>query len=572
MIAVAILIFVSLIAGMLLIRREEPKPLPKPSPTPTSPTPITPPALTLRSVEPSKVVEEVPVEYLPRMYPWPLFRSDSANTMLYRGSLPRNLTTLFTVKISVGMEDKTPVVEGDVIFIADEEGIYSLNRTSGELIWGLEIYHDNLWMRAKSHPQPIHRWRAVGLDRFVNSYGLGKYLYVATSDAVDEGHPYILAIDKSSGDIVWRVELVPESGMDVYSSPSSNLVVEDERIFVGDTEGRVFCISEEGVVLWRTSLKGAVNGLAYGGKTLYVSASSATYALSVSNGSAVWHYPCYTCSSPIYGNGAVFVVDGGSIVMLSGRNGSVLWRKNFGAHDDVYEDPYIAVGEKTIYVSRWYGEMPLDLYVVDFNGSTVAKFTLPQGEYPMKPVVSEDVIILPAKCKEKNFDKVYVLWKNGEKLSEVALQRNEEFFPSLADPYPVAIAAYGEIYIFEDPYTIYKLGDIVKPRIDSIKVRLSNIDRTLVVDVEVYDSESAIHRVLLVYSINSTKWVYRDMEVLKRYTVEPVGGYGYRKEVYTMQVEVSAGTMIEFYIVAIDNAGNHVKSSVHAYKVIEGQS
>jgi len=111
-------------------------------------------------------------------------RGRSSGDRMYPASLPRSLKVIYRVNVSANMHGvlAEPLVEGDFIYLADGSGIYALNRSNGELVWGVEVYGDSLSGRATKYPQPVWKWRvALGLFRFVEAYGLGKHLYVATS-------------------------------------------------------------------------------------------------------------------------------------------------------------------------------------------------------------------------------------------------------------------------------------------------------------------------------------------------------------------------------------------------------
>lgn len=172
------------------------------------------------------------------------------------------------------------------------------------------------------------------------------------------------------------------------------------------------------------------------------------------------------------------------------------------------------------------------------------------------------VIVLPVLSRGE-YIKLYVLWRGAEKLSEIILEGKEETWG------PVAVGAYGEVYLLVDPFTLYKLGDNKKPRITNVSTEVDECNKKLLIHVEAYDNESALHRVILVYSINNSKWIYRDMEIARAYPIEPVGGYGYREEVYRVELDIEPSTSIEFYIIAIDNVGNYEFSRVYAYQVLK---
>ncbi|MFN3384869.1 MAG: hypothetical protein ACK401_08260, partial [Archaeoglobaceae archaeon] len=166
----------------------------------------------------------------------------------------------------------------------------------------------------------------------------------------------------------------------------------------------------------------------------------------------------------------------------------------------------------------------------------------------------QDVIVLPVE-KDGN-GKIYLLWRGSQKLSEFTFP-NDGWMP-------VVSAAYGEIYV-ATPSHLYKLADMKKPKISDVGAKLLN--ETLVVNVKAYDEESALHRVLLAYSLNSSQWNYMEMEIARRYVMEPIGGYGLSEEDYSAKIQVSPGLTVEFYIVSIDNSGNYETSKFYAYRV-----
>lgn len=196
------------------------------------------------------------------------------------------------------------------------------------------------------------------------------------------------------------------------------------------------------------------------------------------------------------------------------------------------------------------------LYILDFEGNVIGDLEIPKGEEPGRPLVTEDIVILPVKTSKKA--KIYLLW-GTVKLNEIkVLESDEVWTPSIS-------VAYGDIYVaVRVPDVIYRFGDDEKPIIGGIKVKLSN--ETLVVNTTVKDVESGIYRVLLFYSYNS-EWEYKDMQLSKRYFTEPIGGYGLEEEPY--EAEIPIKDEVELYIVAIDNVGNYAVSEVKAFRIVE---
>ncbi|MEM0203937.1 MAG: PQQ-binding-like beta-propeller repeat protein [Archaeoglobaceae archaeon] len=508
--------------------------------------------------------EEVPASFLPSKLPWEMRKSNAESDNFYASTLPRKPELVFSVNISAIMADwlANAIVEGDKIFLANHQGIYALNRDNGTLIWGVEVYSDTLEGRSVSHPQPVTKWRALGLWRFVEAYGVGKYLFVGTSSTPGgEGDAYLLALNKENGELVWKVKLESEANASSRSAVTSNLIVAEGKVYVGSVrdEGYVFCVSEDGNFIWRNKVGANVRGLAYGDGVLFVTSepSKKLYALNAKTGAIIWVFEHDAMlNAPSYRNGKIILSDSQGNLLALSKDGKLLWKKFLGVSGDVNNDPYIAVSDRSIYAVRGLGEGPLNLLILDFDGNVAGNFTMASDERGGKPVASRDVVILPA-VKERGGSKIYLLWRGSQKLSEFEFPSGDGWIPTLS-------VAYSEIYV-ASPNVLYKLSDTEKPKISSVEVKLAN--ETLIFNVKAYDEGSALYKVLLVYSLNNSPWNYTEMEISRRYVMEPIGGYGLAEEDYTARVEVKPGLTVEFYIVAVDNSGNYETSKVYAYRI-----
>ncbi len=501
---------------------------------------------------------------MPSKFPWSMRKSGAESDMFYPSTIPRKPKVVFSVNISANMGGRlaNAVVEGDKIFLADHQGVYVLNRDDGALSWGVEVYSDSLEGRSISHPQPVAKWKALGLWRFVEAYGVGKYLFVGTSSKLDVGDAYLLAFDKDNGELVWKVELESEPGASSRSSVTSNLIVAEERVYVGSVrdEGYVFCVAENGNVIWRSKVGANVKGLAYGEGALFVTSdpSKKLYALDAKTGETIWVFEHDAMlTAPSYRYGKIILSDSQGNLLAFSRDGDLLWKKPLGVGGDVEGDPFVAVSTWNIYAVRGMGEKPLNLFILDFDGNVVGNFTMASNERGGKPVASQDVIVLPV-MQGGGGGKIYLLWRGWARLSEFVFQNENMWMPT-------ASVAYNEIYVVASPSVLYKLADTEKPKITALAAKL--FDETLIFNVTAYDEESALHRVLLVYSLNCSQWKYKEMDISKRYFVEPVGGYGLTEEGYTAEIQVHPSSTVEFYIVAIDKSGNYETSKSYAYRI-----
>lgn len=66
---------------------------------------------------------------------------------------------------------------------------------------------------------------------------------------------HILAIDKSTGEEIWRTQLGQAAPLQI------SLHIEDEKVFAGYF-GRLYCLeTRTGKILWKNNLRGLGNGL-----------------------------------------------------------------------------------------------------------------------------------------------------------------------------------------------------------------------------------------------------------------------------------------------------------------------
>ena len=510
--------------------------------------------------------EGVPADLLPLKLPWVMEKGSERAGAHYASSLPRTPGRVLRVSVSanVGGRLAEALVEGDKIFLADHQGVYALDREGGGLVWGVEVYSDSLVGRAASHLQPVSRWRALGLWRFVEAYGLGRYLYVGTS-STPGGDAYVLAFDKGSGELVWRVRLESESGATSRSSVTSNLVVAEGRVFVGSVrdEGYVFCVTEDGALQWRSRVGGSVRGLAYGSGALYVTSEPSTrlYALDPGTGKVLWIFEHDDMlSTPVYANGRIVLSDSLGNLLAVSPDGVLLWKKQLGVSKDVNTNPYVAVDGRNVYAVRGLGGRPRELFKLDLNGSVLASFTMEGEEDGGRPLASNDVVVLPV--LSRGYSRVYLLWRGVFKLGELEVEEGDVIWM------PKVSAAYGEIYVVANPAVLYKLSDIGRPLLGNVAVSLE--DRELTVRASACDRESGLLGVYLVYSFDGSAWSYQAMDISVYYFMEPIGGYGFGEEPvpYSARIRIPEGSAaLELYVLAIDNVGNYEITEVYAYRI-----
>ncbi len=149
----------------------------------------------------------------------------------------------------------------------------------------------------------------------------------------------------------------------------------------------------------------------------------------------------------------------------------------------------------------------------------IVEIAIKENEDAGTPVVTKKVVILPV--VSLHYGKIYLLWRGTNKLYEYEYAGEENYMPKVS-------AAYGNIYaVFSydrAKHAIIKFEDSEKPEIKKVE----NIKHNNSIDVRamVQDKESGIYKAIVAYNKDS-EWHYVEMEPVRRYVMEPIGGYGF---------------------------------------------
>lgn len=504
-------------------KNETPVPQPTVTPEKTVPPPTTSEKKELREVTPVKEREEIPNEFLLNLKPWNLVKG-TENSDFYASEIPRKPKLVGVTNVSVNFRGElaTPVAD-DIVFLFDNYRVYAYN--NGELLWSFDIHES--------------------FEKEIKAYGIGDYLFVGTT-AGKKGFS-LIAFEKENGKIVWHNEI------NIAGSVSALIVEELVCVGTDNLDPWVMCFSQKGELKWKAKVAGTVNGFAAGNGKLFVS-SDKLYAFELKTGKPVWEID-KGYSAPLYKNGKIFVSRQGYVYAFS-EYGKELWKGYFGAGEDSNCNPLLSANENALFIPKTIGDKNLDLQIVDFDGNMIGTFNLSANEIPGFPVVSDNVVILPVKTD--SYGKIYILWRGLEKLYELKHEGAEVLTPKVA-------VSKGNIYVVfsenKSSQKLYRLADLTPPEIVSIDVKAEGNE--LSISALIKDPESALHRVLIAYSIEGGKWNYKDMEIGRKYVREPIGGYGLSEELYIAKLQVQ--NAVEFYIVAVDNSNNVAYSKVYGY-------
>jgi outer membrane protein assembly factor BamB len=145
----------------------------------------------------------------------------------------------------------------------------------------------------------------------------------------------VFAVGMKSGDVLWSVELAPETEED-DGLPSGGVSAEGDRVFAATGFGHVVALeAATGKEIWRTKLTGPMHAAptVRGGRVFVVTLDNRTFALDANTGQQIWDHSGITESASLLGSASPAVDQGvvvvpyssGELVALRAENGRVLW-------------------------------------------------------------------------------------------------------------------------------------------------------------------------------------------------------------------------------------------------------
>jgi outer membrane protein assembly factor BamB len=336
---------------------------------------------------------------------WPNWRGPAASGVVADGSYPTSWSNEDNVLWKVSMPShagSTPVVWGDKILLtvaASEKNLVRCYDRAGKLIWETAVGAERPGKHKKAsgcNPSPITDGQHVfvyfksgdlaGLDlngkllwhkNLQKEYGEDTLWWdlgtspVLTRDhvvvaVVQSGPSYLAAFDKSTGDVVWKVDRqmdAPEEANQTYSTP---LVIDRDGAQMIVVLGADYVTGHEaltGKELWRVgSLNPERNGY-------FRSIASAVYsddvivapyargktltAISLA-GKVLWQIEDISSDvpTPAAADGRVYVCgDKGQLTCLDIQSGKTIWSASTGKNRNAFSaSPIVASGR--VYVAR----------------------------------------------------------------------------------------------------------------------------------------------------------------------------------------------------------------------------
>ena len=234
-----------------------------------------------------------------------MFQENLERTGVYDGNGPEEDPELIW-KFNTGSPViGTPLVYGGMVYFANfEGGIYALGQEDGSVVWKKQL-----------EEQPSFE---IALNE--NSLLVGRRF------SKDDDESYLVALDRLSGEEIWRFEPDDPSGMDYPT-------IYNDMIFLVSMSSNLFSIDhEQGNEIWRLPISGGSKPPLISDNILYIQdASQAIFALSPQTGEELWSHPSLSdndrySSTPAIDECCIYVMEfnqgSGSIVRIDKYTGN----------------------------------------------------------------------------------------------------------------------------------------------------------------------------------------------------------------------------------------------------------
>ncbi len=244
---------------------------------------------------------------------WTMFRHDSSHSGYIACSVSMSSTKLLWNFTTMKAVVSSPAVANGAVFVGCRDGaVYSINSSTGELLW----YYYSDGSEINSSPAIYNNSIYVGSDN---------------------GNIYSLDID--TGTPLWTS---PVGGL-VQSSPT----IVGGYVYIGSRDHDMFCLNaSDGVEIWKyPTSKGVRSSPAFSdGSVFFATDDFHVYALNASTGSKIWRtHTGSVSSSPSTSNGAVYIGStDGYICSLNASTGAKIWEYLTGG--SVSSSPAVAYG------------------------------------------------------------------------------------------------------------------------------------------------------------------------------------------------------------------------------------
>jgi outer membrane protein assembly factor BamB len=332
----------------------------------------------------------------------------------------------------------TPVVHKDIVFVAARNGeVEAISTTSGKTLWETDVRKNvNFWPWADNDSAKLS-------GGILQAYGK---LYIGSE------HGEVIALDRESGEIVWRKSVPGEA----LSSPAAG----DGLVYVNLGSGKLLALHPDtGEERWRheqevpaLTLRGLSSPTSANGGVLFGEESGKLTVLIAENGYTAWSAEVATAKGAseferlvdvdtkpiVVGAFAYAIAYNGNLAAVDVRSGNVVWKREYSSYRDLSIEAnviYVVDSDGIIYaldkdsgIERWsqsglrgwyltaptiagnylaVGDQEGNLHWLDKQtGDLVSRESFDSSGFYVEPVVAEDKLIVVTRDGEVSAVKI----------------------------------------------------------------------------------------------------------------------------------------------------------------------
>ncbi|KAF7768797.1 outer membrane protein assembly factor BamB [Pseudoalteromonas citrea] len=279
----------------------------------------------------------------------------------------------------------TPTVYEDVVFVAERNGeVKALDINTGNTLWETETRKNQVF------------WPWEDSDSAKLSGGI---LQAFGKVYIGSEHGEVIALDRESGEIVWRKSVPGEA----LSSPAAG----DGLIYVNLGSGKLLALHPDtGEERWRheqevpaLTLRGLSSPTSANGGVLFGEESGKLSVLIAENGYSAWSADVALAkgaseferlvdvdTKPIVSGANVYAIAyNGNLAAVDVRNGNVIWKREYSSYRD------FSIESNSIYIVDSEGVV----YALD-KDSGIERWSQPalRGWYLTTPTVAGDYLVV----------------------------------------------------------------------------------------------------------------------------------------------------------------------------------
>lgn len=249
------------------------------------------------------------------------------------------------------MANPSPATDGEVVVVSFGTGELAAFDPDGR----------ELWKRDLQEGRDKTVWWGYAISPVID----GDRVFTAV---IDEGDSFVLAVDRKSGEILWKIDRPTEATGEPTNSYATPLIYDSKgrrELFVTGGTWATAYAPETGALLWKASIGGdrTIVGPTFHEDTVYVTSGKRGPIFAIETGgsgdvtkSAIrWSHEKSTpdCPTPVVVGPYLFAVnDSGIALCLRRSDGNLMWQERVGG--DYSSSPIVAGGN--IYFSNQRGE------------------------------------------------------------------------------------------------------------------------------------------------------------------------------------------------------------------------